>query len=129
MNTHQLVLVVALLISTFGPVGDAAQVANISGTWNFSVDMGSARGTPTFVFKQQGERLTGTVRRTPEDQGQKVSGTVKGNAAAFGFEVARDGGTMKATYRGKIESATRMTGKVDFSGALSGSGTWIATKK
>ncbi|HEY7185811.1 MAG TPA: hypothetical protein VH436_04645 [Vicinamibacterales bacterium] len=36
---------------------------------------------------------------------------------------------ISGTYRGTIESPTKMSGTVDVSGALSGSTTWTATKK
>ena len=50
-------LIAALPISTALTSGSA----DISGTWNFSVDLdGGGHGDPTFVFKQEGEKLTGT---------------------------------------------------------------------
>jgi hypothetical protein len=107
--------------------GAATRAADIAGTWLFSVDVGGTQGAPTFVFRQQGEALTGTVSNARGQQ--KISGTVKGDKAVFGFAVTRDGQPFRATYSGTIESATTMTGTVEFSGALSGSGTWTATRK
>ena len=89
--------------------------------------MGGTQGTPTFVFKQQGQALTGIVTN-PRGQ-QKVTGSVKGNQAVFGFETTREGQSFKGSYRGTIESPRRMTGDVEFKGVLSGTGTWVATKK
>jgi hypothetical protein len=81
----------------------------------------------TWVFKQQGDRLTGTANRGEGDR--KVSGTVKGDKAVFGFEAAREGRVVKAAFRGTIESPTKMSGTVEFAGSISGTGTWTATKK
>ena len=72
----------------------------------------------------------GAFTHAPRARGQqKISGTVNGDKAVFGFAITRDGQPFKATYSGTIESATTMTGTVEFSGALNGSGTWSATRK
>jgi hypothetical protein len=127
MQQYRRAFLVAMILAVSTSAGSASRAADISGTWLFSVDMGGTQGTPTFVFKQQGETVTGTVSNARGQQ--KISGTVKGDKAVFGFEVTRDGQPFKATYRGIIESPTKMTGTVDFSGALTGSGTWAAAKK
>jgi hypothetical protein len=108
-------------------IGVAGQTTDISGTWNLSVDVDGTKGTPTVVLEQQGSTLTGTVTN-PRGR-QRVTGTVKGNQAVFGFETTREGQPFKASYRGTIDSPRRMTGEVEFSGALSGTGTWVATKE
>ena len=125
---HHLVSMAVLIAAVAAAAGAATQPIDISGTWNVSVDMGSAQGMPTFVFKQQGERLGGTVTR-PSGEQQKVSGTVKDGKAVFWFEATRDGRSLKATYRGTIESPTKMSGAVEFTGAVTGTGTWSANKK
>jgi len=117
-----------LIAAVAAAASAAAQSIDISGTWSAFLDMGSGQGMPTFVFTQQGERLSGTVTR-PTGQQQKVSGTVKGDKTTFWFEATRDGRSLKATYRGTIESATKMSGSVEFTGALTGTGTWTAVKK
>jgi hypothetical protein len=127
MRIHGSSVVVALIVVLSGSIGLADQKADISGTWNLAQDMGSRQGMQTFVFKQQGERLTGTANNGNGDQ--KVTGTVKGDKAVFSFEATREGRTLKGTYHGTIESATKMTGTVDFTGSITGSGTWTANKK
>jgi hypothetical protein len=127
MRTHRLTAVVALIVSLWGPIGLAGRAADLSGTWSFSVDVGGTHGDPTFVFKQRGETLTGTVTNARGEQ--PITGTVKGDKAVFGFGGTRDGQTFKATYSGTVESPTRMKGTVEFVGALSGTGTWVATRK
>jgi hypothetical protein len=128
MRLHHLVSMAVLIAAVVAAAGAATQPVDISGTWSFSMDMGNAQGTPTFVFKQQGERLSGTVTR-PTGEQQKVSGNVKGDKAVFWFEATRDGRSLKATYRGTIESAAKMSGAVEFTGAITGTGTWTAVKK
>jgi len=99
---------------------------NLSGTWLFSVDLeGGGHGDPTFVFKQEGDKLTGTYDGPMGHQ--DVTGTVTGNKAVFGFQASNDGETVKATYTGTLESETKMSGTVEFSTEVKGK--WTAKKK
>ncbi|HSE36939.1 MAG TPA: hypothetical protein VLG74_06515 [Blastocatellia bacterium] len=124
----RILMLSAVLFTLMGSGGVRAITSafDISGTWIFSVDLESGdHGDPTFVFKQDKETLTGSYDG-PLGQ-QKVTGTVKENKAVFGFEFTIEGVTNKATYTGTIESATRMTGTVEFSGGRRGK--WTATRK
>jgi hypothetical protein len=105
----------------------ANQAADISGTWIFAVDVEGTQGSPTFVFKQEGEKLEGTV--TNPRGTQNVTGTIRGNKAMFGFQGTGDGQAFKATYDGTLESAMKMTGRVEFIGSVNGNGTGVATRK
>src|SRR5215831_872877 len=99
---------------------------NISGTWLFSVDLeDGGHGDPTFVFKQQGDKLTGTYDGPMGHQ--DVTGTVTGNKAVFGFQASNGDETVKATYTAKIESETKMSGTVDFNNETKGK--WTAVRK
>jgi hypothetical protein len=96
--------------------------ADISGTWNATVQTSAGNGTPTFVLKQNGDQLTGTYTGTLGNA--PVTGTVKGNDVTLQFEVS---GT-KVTYTGKVDNAgTKMEGICDYGGQASG--TFTATKK
>lgn len=120
--------VLLILVGALTGLGVRAnQAADISGTWSFAVDVDGTQGSPTFVFKQQGEKLEGAV--TNPRGTQSITGTIKGDRALFGFQGTREGEAFKATYDGTLESATRMTGRVEFTGAVNGNGTWVATRK
>src|SRR5262245_41002706 len=127
MGKHLLlILSISLVFPLSGNIGRRSSAADISGTWNFSVDLEEGgHGDPVFVFKQEGEKLTGTYSGPVGEH--NVTGTVKGDKAVFGFEFTREGETFKATYTGTIESPTKMTGTVEFSGGPKGK--WTATKK
>ena len=57
----KLVIAFLALMSTVVVAVRATAPADISGTWQFSVDLDSGgHGDPTFVFKQDKETLTGT---------------------------------------------------------------------
>jgi hypothetical protein len=116
---------VSLIAAFAASTGHTSGAADISGTWKFSVDLDNgSHGEPTFVFKQEGEKLTGTYNGPLGEH--KVTGTVTGAKAVFGFDFTQDGQTLKATYTGTIESPTKMTGTVEFTGATRGK--WTATK-
>jgi hypothetical protein len=127
MKNYLIATVLIGLIASFGSAHPRAAAIDISGTWVFSVDLeDGGHGDPTFVFKQEGEKLTGTYSGPLGEQ--KVTGTVKGDKAAFGFEASRDGETIKAAYSASIESPSKMTGTVEFSGGNT-RGTWTGTKR
>src|SRR5215831_17693850 len=98
--------------------------ADVSGKWNFQVNLDVASGSPTFNFKQEGEKLTGTY------DGQlgsaKLSGAVKGDSIDFSFEADYGGDKIKVHYTGKIESPAKMSGSVDYAGLAKGA--WTAEK-
>jgi hypothetical protein len=96
--------------------------ADLTGTWSADVVLDAGSGTATFVFKQEGEKLTGSYTGTFGKS--QLSGSVKGNQVEWSFEVDQVG---KATYTGTLDGATKMKGAVVY-GAL-GKGTFTAEKK
>ena len=108
----------------FALISTAALAHDVTGKWTFQVDTDAGSGSPTFVFKQAGEKLTGTYSGlfgTAE-----LTGTVKGDDIEFSFEADAGGQKAKVVYKGKIESAGKMKGSADLGGM--GSGTWSGTK-
>ena len=101
----------------------AAMLAvDITGTWNATVDLGGQGGTPTFVLKQDGEKLTGTYSGALGES--NVTGTIKGKEVAFDFEV--QGAAVH--YKGTLDADGKtMKGTCDYGGQASG--TFTATKK
>ena len=99
--------------------------ADVSGKWVFDVQTDAGGGSPTFVFKQDGEKLTGTYSGA---FGQaNLAGTVKGDDIEFSFEAEVMDQKGKVVYTGKIEAPGKMKGEVEFVGL--GKGTWMGTKK
>ena len=113
------VLLLSLFLAGFVFAGD------ISGNWEFTVETSAGSGTPSFVFQQTGEKLTGTY--TGMLGTAKLNGTVKGDQVEFSFAVSQDGQSGTVTYKGSIVSATKMKGTVKL--AELGEGTWEGTKK
>ncbi len=102
-----------------------AFATDVSGKWTFNVETEAGSGSPTFVFKQAGEKLTGTYSGTFGTA--EVSGTVKGDDIQFSFEATVADQKAKVVYTGKISAADKMKGEVEFTGL--GKGTWTASKQ
>src|SRR5262249_48991642 len=113
-------LSIALVIVLLAAV--TAHAASLSGTWNAKVDLGGQGGTPTFVLKQEGDKLTGTYAGALGEA--PVTGTVKGSEVTFDFEVQG----AKVHYAGKLNAdGTQIEGTCDYGGQASG--TFTATKR
>jgi len=102
--------------------------ADISGTWQFSVDIeGGGHGDPTFVLKVAAGKVTGTYSGPLGEL--PVTGTFKADTATLVVKPKPqdDGTPVTVTYTAKIESADKMSGTVVFSAG--GTGKWTATRK
>jgi hypothetical protein len=104
-----------------------AFAADVSGTWQLTVATNQGTGSPTVVFQQQGEQLTGTFSSQIFGEA-KITGSVKGNAIEFGFEGEAGGQQIKVSYKGTIDSPTVMKGTAAYAG-FDEKATWSATKK
>lgn len=106
--------VVFLAVSVFA--------VDVTGTWNAKVDLGGQGGSPTFVLKQDGDKLTGKYSGALGEA--ELHGTIKGNEVAWDFEASG----AAVHYAGKLDSTgNKMEGTVDYGGQASG--TFTATKK
>jgi hypothetical protein len=96
---------------------------DVTGEWQFTVELSAGTGSPTFTFQQDGEKLTGTYKGQLGEA--PLTGTVKGNAISFSFKVS---GAFEgtATYTGTIESENSMKGSAEYGDAATG--TWTAKR-
>ena len=94
--------------------------ADVSGKWTFNVVLDAGSGSPTFEFKQSGEKLTGSYHGQFGEA--PLTGTVKGDKVEFSF-----GGALGTViYSGTIEGEAKMKGTCDYGGQAKG--TFTATK-
>jgi hypothetical protein len=122
---YRMVRKAALMVLLAGMLCAPLLAHDISGNWEFAVDTAAGSGSPSFVFKQSGENLTGTYSGLFGKA--DLTGTVKGDQIDFKFNFSYSGQSGVAHYSGKIESDKKMSGKVEF-GEL-GEGTWAGTKQ
>ena len=130
---YQLLIIVLLGLSLVAS-GGRANGADISGTWEITIERTAEQGgtfNATIIFKQTGATLSGAYSGRFGEH--KVIGAVKGNKAVFSWETkpTTDGGKLPCvvTFDGAIESATKMTGAVE---CFCGEGQkcrWTATRK
>ena len=109
-------IVSALFLLAFSAFG-----ADITGTWIADVQTDAGNGTPKFVLKQEGNKLTGTYSGALGEA--KVTGTVAGQDVTIEFNAGAP-----IVYVGKIdETGKTITGTCDLGGQASG--TFKATKQ
>jgi len=99
--------------------------ANVTGAWLFQVETPNGTGSPTFNFKQEGEKLTGQYKGAFGEA--PVTGTVKDNKIEFTLKVEVQGQAMTLTYTGTIEKDGTMKGTVAMGDV--GSGTWTGKRQ
>lgn len=97
----------------------------MTGTWLGDVQTDAGSGTPTFVLKQEGDKLSGTYSGQLGES--KLTGTVKGSDVEFGFSISQGGDSISVKYAGQVQADGTMKGNVTL-GTLA-SGTWTAKKK
>jgi hypothetical protein len=121
-------LAAALIVSFAASLASAGQGAkfDVSGTWAFDVQTDAGGGSPTLVFKQEGEKLTGHYSGSTLGEAE-LTGTVKGAQIDFGFTASVQGNQLPVTFKGTLDSVTSMKGTLEITGL--GTGTFAGKKK
>lgn len=114
-------VVMAMLLVT---AALAAGQDSVVGTWNLQVVFDQGSGAPTVVFKQDGEKLTGTY--TGQMGQYPLEGTFKDKKIAFTVMIDMQGNQVAFTYVGALEADGTLKGTVDLGGMASG--TWTGKK-
>ena len=97
--------------------------ADVSGAWSVEVQTDAGSGSPSFTFKQDGEKLTGKYKGQLGES--DLTGTVKGDKIEFSFKVSGQvDGTV--SYTGTTDGKT-MKGKLSLAGL--GEGTFTGKKQ
>jgi hypothetical protein len=127
MTRRALIVIVMGLALPALVVGVSAQdKINVTGEWTFDVQTEAGSGSPTFIFNQAGEKLTGKYKGTFGEA--DLTGTVTGKTIKFSFSADAQGTAITIVYDGVIESNASITGKVDLGGVGSGTFTGKRTK-
>jgi hypothetical protein len=106
-------LVAMCVVLTASAARAADETVNVTGTWKLEVDLGGQGGSPTFILKQDGEKLTGKYKGQFGEA--DVIGKLKGNEIEFGFEAQG----AKISYTGTVEKDS-MKGKCNYADQASG---------
>jgi hypothetical protein len=101
-----------------------AQKFDLTGEWVFDVVTEAGGGSPSFVFKQTGEKLAGKYKGAFGEA--DLTGTVTEKTMKFSFNADAQGTAITVVYEGEIESNSSIKGKVDLGGV--GSGTFTGKR-
>ncbi len=106
------------------PAQAASGAVNVTGAWSVEVETSAGSGSPSFTFKQDGEKLTGHYKGQLGEA--DLTGTVKGGQIEFSYKLT--GGQVEGTvvYTGTTDGKT-MKGKVRL--AELGEGTFTGKKQ
>src|SRR5216684_652302 len=111
--------------TTKAPADAASDKTDISGAWVFQVESSAGSGSPTFTFKQDGEKLAGQYKGAFGEA--PLTGTVKGGKVDFTIKVDAQGQQMTLTYTGTVEKDGSMKGTAELGEV--GSATWTAKRQ
>ena len=103
----------------------AAAKADLTGTWNVTVELPSMTANPTIVLKQDGEKLTGDYVSAQYGK-YAITGTVKGEDVSFWFAMNVEGNALNVTYTSKLGKDGSLQGSVNYGDMMNG--TFTATK-
>ena len=117
-------LAIAVMALTVAAGAYAQEKVDLTGAWLLDVNTGAGSGSPTFTFKQTGEKLEGTYEGAFGKA--NVTGKVDGNKATWSFTADAQGTQVTITYAGTVEKDT-MKGTVTL-GEL-GEGTFTGKRK
>jgi hypothetical protein len=95
MNMKSLLIALALFAAS-------ACAADITGTWKGTADMQGTTIERTFVFKQDGTKLTGETTSERMGKSEIKDGKVEGDSVSFWVTVSFGGNEMKINYTGKV---------------------------
>lgn len=93
--------------------GAAAQSKTVAGEWDGAFETPGGDRPFKLVLKVEGEKLTGTAKRSTGDV--PIQGTVKGKEIAFSYTISYNGNDLTMTFTGKIDGDS-MNGTVSFGG-------------
>jgi hypothetical protein len=104
LSLSRRVLWIALLIVSAGAAssaevaGSSAAIADMTGTWDFTVQTDQGSGTPVFRLKQEGEKISGDYKGQLGEA--PVTGEISGQDVSLQFTV-NVGESVAVVYSGK----------------------------
>jgi hypothetical protein len=112
MRTLLLGLAFAALAAV--PTAGAQSAVNVAGEWNATMNTPGGARNFKVVFVQQGDSLSGTVRRATGDV--PLQGKVKGNDVTFQYTIDYGGNALTLVVSTTV-TGDSMKGSIDLGGA------------
>lgn len=85
--------------------GVAAWAADVTGTWKATAETPNGTIERTFVFKVDGDKLTGETTSQMMGKSTIMDGKVDGDNVSFSIIVKFQDNEMKLNYKGKVEGS------------------------
>jgi len=79
-----------------------ASAADIAGTWKASIETPNGTFESTYVFKVDGNKVTGTISMGQMDEVPISEGKIDGDSLSFIVVREFNGSQFKITYKGKV---------------------------
>jgi hypothetical protein len=96
------VLAIGVLTAWFGSVALADDKAQATGTWKSSFTQNGQTVEITYKLKQDGDKVTGTVKRGDAKEVDIEDGKIKDGELTFQITRERDGNKFVIKYKGKV---------------------------
>jgi hypothetical protein len=104
----------------------APEVINLTGKWQMTLEMEVGNASPVLVFKQDGEKLTGTYTGRYGEYG--LVGKIDGRKLEFVVTINAEGTETRMNFTGELAQAgDLMKGNADLGGM--GAATWLAKRE
>src|SRR5215475_15607020 len=107
----------ALACAVILPVSVMAQESNVTGDWDITINTPQGERKAKAAFKQEGEKLTGGLKRQGGDL--PLEGTVKGKEIKLKYTIKFQEQDMVITLSGNVEGDA-IKGDADFGGLAQG---------
>jgi hypothetical protein len=112
-----------VIAAVLAMAAQVAMAADVTGTWNMTVETQAGSGNPVFTLKQTGDNVTGTYKGQLGEA--PVTGTVKGNEVALSYKLEAQGMAIEVKYTGTVDG-NNISGKLSLGDM--GEGTFKGTK-
>lgn len=99
MQTRNILSSALILVILSG----VALAADITGNWSGTMSMGDNQFTLTYTFKQEGDKLSGSVVTPQGDAIPLIEGKVDGDKISFAVKVDMNGSPAKFVSSGTIK--------------------------
>ena len=96
--------------------GGVSAQKSVAGEWDATFNTPGGPQPLKLIFKVEGEKLTGTAKRSRGDV--SLSGTVKGDEITFAYSVDYNGNSVTLTFTGKVKGDV-INGTVSFNESAS----------
>ena len=91
-----------VLLSLLFVIAYTASAADVSGTWKAAMETPNGPFETTFVFKVEGDKLTGSTSNRFMQDAPITEGKVDGDSLSFVVAGTFNGAEVKVNYKGKV---------------------------